>query len=443
MDPNAVSGMVGGKTGADMERRFSMKFLDMKRLAVYACALGLFCGIAGPIGAQEMPTELRLQALAVPYASPWQRATPEQEAEDDALLLDAPQAGMQLAVLRQSRVLKTDAETYFARLTDNWRQLYGTTAQINRIAFNDQSWLACQRPARAGGGSVWQLSTVYAERTYNVLLFAPAGEAQTPLQIPTPARELLAAMRFGDPAPVAARLNWIKTRTLFPRTNVEVLEALVQDDIARLGEDGLITGYGLNFDATGAGWFIEGYQWKVLAERVDRVALKSGGRLDFELPPAADSTAKALLRLSLQDDDAEVGVQLRVWPLCAPEERIAETLAQLQRGARAPMQRLAQESIAGCPPPAGLVEPLAALKGSSGKTVLAEVAVVLPPVPDVEQQSALQQAGLSRIVLVEVALNVGPRRTGLGDRLIERARGYVVYRPEPAAVPPGVPPDKP
>jgi hypothetical protein len=39
----------------------------------------------------------------------------------------------------------------------------------------------------------------------------------------------------------------------------------------------------------------------------------------------------------------------------------------------------------------------------------------------------LSQAGLSRLVLVEIAPYARPGRTGFGDQLIERARGYLVF----------------
>jgi hypothetical protein len=34
---------------------------------------------------------------------------------------------------------------------------------------------------------------------------------------------------------------------------------------------------------------------------------------------------------------------------------------------------------------------------------------------------------MTRMVVVEIALNAGTQRTGLGDRLLDRARWYVVY----------------
>lgn len=368
---------------------------------------------------------LRVEALAIPYASPWQRATPQQEAEDGALLLDAPEAGLHLAVPRPTRVLKADAATYYARLNEKWQALYGSRAKISWLESGavqgQQKWLVCRRPASERDVSVFHLSTVFEGRAYSVLLFAPAAAEA----LPQVALDLLAAVQFGV-AP--ASTNWVKTRTLYPQASAEVLEALVQDDIARLGDDGMVTGYGLDFSASGVAWFIEGYQWKRIDTRVTRLAWNQGGQLEVQPPAESAPSANWRLLLTLAKNEADISVQLRVWDLCAPSQRVAEALDQLQRGAFAQIQRLALERATGCPEIEALAAP-AALQGESGKAVQVETVVSLPPAPSAAQLAALRLAGLTRIDLVEIALHPGPRRTGFGDRLIERARWYVVFEP--------------
>lgn len=373
----------------------------------------------------EARVEARVEALAIPYASPWQRATPQQEAEDGALLLDAPEAGLHLAVPRPTRVLKADAATYYAKLTEKWQALYGSGAKISWLEFGGMKWLLCRRPASKRDVSVFHLSTVFEGRAYSVLLFAPAAAEA----LPKVALDLLAAVQFGVASPVAsASADWVKTRTLYPRADAEVLEALVQDDIARLGGDGMVTGYGLDFSASGVVWFIEGYQWKSIDTRVTRLAWNQGGQLEVQLPAESAPSANWRLLFTLAKNEADVGAQLRVWDLCAPSRRVAEALDQLQRGAFAQIPRLALERATGCPEIEALAAP-AALQGESGKAVQVETVVSLPPAPGAAQLAALRLAGLTRIALVEIALHPGPRRTGFGDRLIERARWYVVFEP--------------
>jgi hypothetical protein len=380
------------------------------------------------VDAAELPALIRLEALAVPYASPWQRATPQQETADDALLLDLAEASLQLAVPRHTRRLKIDADSYYIRLRESWQKLYGGGAKISWLESGGRKWLACLHPSQDRGISAFHLSTVFAGRAYSVLVFAPSTEPA----LPKAALDLLAGMRFADetapliPKPDSATPKWIKTRTIYPQANADVLEALVQDDLARLGGDGMVTGYGLDFIDSGVAWFIEGYQWKTVAARVTRVPWQQGGRLEVQ---AAAEAAAWPVKLTLKDNETDVRASLRVITLCAPSQRVAETLDQLQRGARQTLQRLLLERAAGCPTALPDSSAPSLVQGESGKTVQADVAVSLPPVLGAAEHAALRAAGLTRIGLVEIRLAAGPHRTGFGDRLLERARWYVVFEP--------------
>ena len=396
--------------------------------------------------AAGVQTRVQIESFMLPYASPWQRAAPEQESE--ALQLVLPQADLQLAVLRHTLVLSTDAETYYARLSRNWRSLYGQDVHVGRFEAGASKWLYCQRPTQAGDAAAWQFSSVFAGRAYSVMLFGPRLVEKGVQEIPSQAAELLAGVRWGDlatesslpspqltPPPPPSKPYWINTRTLFPQANADVLEALVQDDQERLGSDGLLTGYGLDFsqssNQSSTRWFIEGYVWKTLNARVERVALNAAGGLEIESPAAADDLAQLVVRLSQIDQEADLGVQLRIWPLCAPAEQLGEILRQLQQGARLPLQRLARAPAAGCPnlgtEPNANADWQTVLQGESGKTVQAEVTVKLPSALSAQQQAALSQAGLTRLVLVEIAPYARPGRSGFGDQLIERARSYLVF----------------
>jgi hypothetical protein len=134
----------------------------------------------------------------------------------------------------------------------------------------------------------------------------------------------------------------------------------------------------------------------------------------------------AELQLALKEGEADIGAELRVWELCAASPSVAEVLAQVQRGAFAQIPRLARERASGCAEMSAPAAP-AVLRGVSGKTTQMDVALPLPPAPGPAELSALRQAGLTRIALIEIALSPGPARTGFGDRLIERARWYVVF----------------
>jgi hypothetical protein len=134
----------------------------------------------------------------------------------------------------------------------------------------------------------------------------------------------------------------------------------------------------------------------------------------------------AELQLALKEGEADISAHLSVWDLCATSPRVTEVLAQAQRGAFAQIPRLARERASGCAEMSAPAAP-AVLRGESGKTTHLDVALTLPPAPGPAELSALRQAGLTRIAVVEIALKASSARTGFGDGLIERARWYVVF----------------
>lgn len=408
-----------------MGLRFSMNIPGANPLRLLCgLLLGLMCGMT--LGAHA--AVLKLEALSLPYAEPWRRATPQQEGEEDALLLEAPEAALHLAVPRQTRLLKWDAETYYAKLRENWKSLYGDKARISWIEtdaeHDGRKWLLCRRPSRSHDVDVFHLATVFAGRTYSVLLFAPSSSAT----LPRAALDLLAAVRFDAISPQSSsRSGWVKLRAIYPRSSADILQTLMQDDAARLGEDGLVTGYGLDFsrdpDRLGVTWFIEGYRWRTLDKRVAQVAWNQGGRAEAR---ADDDLASWSLQIVLREDESDVRVQLRVWDICAASARVAEALEQLESGGFDSLPMLARERAAACPE-AGAPTESVLLAGEIGKIVQTRVPTPLPEALGAAQSRALQAAGLTHNIVVEMALVPGPRRTGFGERLLQRARGYVIF----------------
>ncbi|MBU1664577.1 MAG: hypothetical protein KKG92_04155, partial [Gammaproteobacteria bacterium] len=97
-------------------------------------------------------------------------------------------------------------------------------------------------------------------------------------------------------------------------------------------------------------------------------------------------------------------------------------LARLERGARAPLERLARERPAACPAlPAA--EPPKPLLAQPGHGVAQTLAFSLPP--------ALPLAvGLSRVQIIAVRPRLVGNEDALGQNLLRQLGLYFVYAPE-------------
>jgi hypothetical protein len=131
-----------------------------------------------PVGAQT----LRVLDLGLQPDPAWQRGTPRQEQEDDALQLSwpAPEGGptLQVLVSQSPPLIQSDADTFYRNLSRKWAALYGRHASVGWVEFNKDGqegrrWLSCRRPARSGDGVVFHLVSVHAGRAYSLLVFAP------------------------------------------------------------------------------------------------------------------------------------------------------------------------------------------------------------------------------------------------------------------------------
>lgn len=403
----------------------------------------LLAPLVWPARAQDAPGELRVEALHVPFAADWRRGPAEQENEDDVFVLDpAAEAGKdapQVVLMRRAPPIRGDAGAYYDKLTRYWRGHYGKAVLIDRLDAGGVSWLYLRRPTRENGMGLFQLSTVHEGRAYSLLVFVPGSVTS----LPAPVMDLLAAMRFGqdaagvaDAAPVSApspaveappAVRWVRVRTYRFNLSGDALEAVVAADVDHLGEDGMLTGYGLDYGEAGVDWFMEGFTWKTVDGRVTRVPWSTRGRLEVDAPAELGAASPWTVRLILPDGETGLAARLAVWDLCGPAEAVDEVLNRLNRGARGPMERLAAARWAGCPAPAASPSP-PRLPGEAGKTASATWTLPLveggdgTPAPD-------GGAGSKRVRLVEALVEPAAERVTPGDGLLERARLFFAYEP--------------
>lgn len=375
---------------------------------------------------------LRVDAMRLSPEAPWQRGDAAQEKEDGLYLLEWPLlsgsvqgVALQVTLPRRSTPLKADAESFHSNLRKIWAAQFGKGAEIGEIEIAGVRWMTCRRPTGDGGAIVFQLATVHERRAYNLLAFASPQATG----LPKPVYDLLAGVRFGpEPRP------WIATRVIAAQPGGIALEALVQGDAERLGQDGMLTSYGIEYSQppgtpnAGPGkrlaWFMEGFKWRNLVGGDERLPISLRGHLEARGEArAAGATAAIAIELRVAAESGTgVEVDVSLLDLCAPTAELDAALARLERGARAPLERLARERPATCPalpaamPPKGLL-------ARPGNTVAQPLAFSLPPGLPVA-------AGLSRVQIVAVRPRLVGNEDELGQNLLRRLGLYFVYAPE-------------
>lgn len=378
---------------------------------------------------------LRVESLQVPHDAAWRRGPASQEQEDGVYLLDLPAgqaSAAQVALMRRAPIVKGDAEDYYDRLTRYWRASYGKAVLIDWVEAGGVKWRSLRRPSNENAMGVFQLSTVSGGRAYSLLVFVPG----TVSALPGAVMELLAGMRFwtGPPAsqmaeaapaplPVPAE-SWARTRTYRFSLSAAALDAALAADVDHLGQDGMLTGYGLEYGEASVDWFMEGFAWKAVAGREVRVPWATRGRLEVEAPAKLGAGAVWTLRLILPEGEAAVSARLAMWDLCGPPGVLKDVLDSLNRGVRNPMERLAAATPAACPSTKTAI-PALRLKGEAGKTVTATWSP--PGSPD--RVEPVEIAGYARVRLAEAVLEPGGDRTLPGDGLLQRARLFFSYEP--------------
>jgi hypothetical protein len=327
---------------------------------------------------------------------------------------------LQVALPRQATPLKADAAGFYANLRKKWVAQYGKRAEIGEIEIGAVRWLVCRRPAGDGNAIVFQFATVHEGRAYSLLAFAAPQAAG----LPQPVHDLLAGVGFGGQA-----RHWIASRVVSAQPGREALEALVQADAERLGQNGMLTGYGLEVtrlpDAAHAGqalaWFMEGFKWRQAVGRDERLPVSLRGHLEARVPARMAGTLAVSVHLATESNSG-VEAEVSLLDLCAPAAELNEVLDRLERGARAPLERLARERPAACPALPDTV-PAKVLLAQSGTVVTETLEFSVPPAPPLA-------AGLAGLKVVAVRPRLAASEDDLGQSLLRQLGLYFIYAPE-------------
>ncbi|HNQ05388.1 MAG TPA: hypothetical protein PKH69_12350 [Thiobacillaceae bacterium] len=343
------------------------------------------------------------------YPEPtWQRGDPEQEAEDDSLLLTWPvPEGVSLRVMvpRSPPLLKSDAGTFHRNLARKWIAQFGKAARIGWLEIGGRRWQSCRHPSRSGEGVAYQVVTVHAGRAYSVLAIVSTDAERLPGVV----HELLAGVEFPAPEPA-----WRQTLNLAILPRGETLQTLVRAEAEALGARGMLLGHEVDSRDVGGmrtlRWSLDGFRWDVSAGPDGRRPFELRGRLAARAPAAPD---RGVLRLELgaQAGESPLRVQVSRYAYCGPAAPWREALAALRREDGADLHRLARAyPCAGAGPAL-----LASMEAAPGQTLHQDVP--LPALP--------AQATACWLELRPVS-----RGDGLGVMLLEHVGLYVVYEPE-------------
>ncbi len=383
----------------------------------------MWCGVLLLAMSGALAETLRVDAMSLSPDAAWRRGDAAQEKEDGVYLLEWPVpqgVAMQVALPRRATPIKADAEAFHANLRKKWAYQYGKSAEIGEIEIGAARWLVCRRPAGDGAAIVFQLATVHEGRAYSLLAFASPQAAG----LPKPVYDLLAGVGFGPEA-----RPWSATRVVAAQPGREALEALVHGDAERLGQDGMLTGYGVEYTrppeaanlGRGLAWFMEGFKWRNPVGRDERLPLSLRGNLEAGVVPGPAGGLAISLRLTAETG-AEVEVEVSLLDLCAPAAELDDALVRLARGARAPLERLARERPATCPAPPISAPPrvLLARPGQAVAETLEFPPGPTPPTPP----------GLSRIKILAARPRLAGGEEALGQSLLRPLGLYFIYGPE-------------
>lgn len=372
---------------------------------------GLLLAIASVAGAEV----LRVDAMRLAPEAAWRRGDPAREREDGAYLLEWPVAANgfapQVAIPLHSTPLRSDAETFYANLRKKWAHQYGPRAEIGRIEIAGAHWLACRRRASDGETVVFLLAGARAGRAYSVLAFAAPHASG----LPKPVYDLLATADFGE---VARR--WSARRVIAERPDRAALASMLDIDMQRIGQDGMLTGYGLRYTrpegaepALRLEWFLDGFTWRQRVGRDEREPFALKGALE------ARATAGAL-RLAAASD-AAVDVEVGLLDLCAPKDAIEAALAQLADGHREALERLLRERPPSCP--ALAATPPRFLRVVPGQPL--EETLAFPT-----GQTVADTAGLDSLRVLFLRPRLAPPEGLPGQHLLHAAGLYFIYAQE-------------
>jgi len=450
---------------------------------------GLLCiGIAAIPGAWAGVAEVGVMRLD--YDEGWQRGSEAEEAEDDSLVLREAghEDGLTVFLPRRAIPLKIDEVRFYDQLERKWRAQYGNAARISALVAAGTTWRVCARPSLDRSGTVFHLVTVRSGRAHHLLAAGSGEEKSLPVRLEAllariswPASEFVASAAalakqpsatVPAPAPVGlvplpsptgaqggtsdavaetpSQSQIVQKKMPTAHADMELgrwrllragrkvsqgpaLAGLAQTESTRLGDAGMLLGYGLQLFDNGLEWFVDGYRFDPFVPgKAGRTTFAHAWRMDWTLPTALDPAVGIDIPvhfsdpIGVMDRDGQSGVRVEMRLLCGPRSELAQAFDALEHGAEE--AEAALEALArACPGGSGTASTAwlmtkAAERGTSSSTDVAKTVRLAgaPNPPD------LPDGQVARLLL---SLRGVASRQGdaPGDALLSGAEVYHVF----------------
>lgn len=371
-------------------------------------------GVMGVPGAWGGVAEVG--AMRLEYDEAWKRGSEAEEADDDSIVLreTVREDGLTVFLPRRAIPLKIEEGRFYDQLDRKWRAQYGTAARLSILQAAGTTWRVCARPSLDRPGMVFHLVTVRSGRAHHLLVAGSGEEKSLPARLETlmariswpaaefvasasvmeapasaPTMQATASMPMPSPSPrdppEAAAIAAVKapvkpsggqetmqaTRTVTDlgrwrllRVGRKVsqgsaLAGLAQAESTRLGDAGMLLGYGLQLFDSGLEWFVDGYRFDPFVPgKAGRATFAHAWRIDWTLPTVLDFAQGADIPvvfsdpIGVRDADGQSGVRVEMRLLCGPRSEMVHAFDAVDRGAEEAEAALAALAQA-CPGGAG------------------------------------------------------------------------------------------
>lgn len=399
----------------------------LARPARVLVALLLALGHAAALAAWVRVGELRLD-----YDDTWQRASPEEEASVDSVILRRADAAGTLTITaprHQSRLHVPEAR-FYQQLETVWRAAAGDALRLDWLEAGGRRWRVARRPSvEETDRVVFHLVTVSDGLAQHLLVCVPATVADLPPAVPA----LLAGPSSPAPAAPATQLTpvpevhplnrvspltravWRLERSLSVLPDADAFERLLRQERDRLPRDGGITGLGIEGRAHGFTAFLSGFVLAPGADgRMHRQAFSHTWDVAWEAP-ATELPSGPTLRLHASRLPPGVGLQVSLRQYCGSVEALARLVQRLGQSAAVDPEAATSRDCGGLTAGRALAEILGATTPARAVVFSVEAA----PVTD-QQQHLL-------------VLSVQPFIVGAapGAALFAAAAVHYVYHPAP------------